>query len=358
MGFGSFTTICEHAALPFCPLVGSTIIAPEAGIQPSCYPRTIELANTTIFQGAASFAHIAALVMTVIMILHVRSKFTAVGRKEITTFFYIYLILTVFSLILDAGVVPPGGGSLPYFAAAQIGLVSALCISLCINGFLGFQVYEDGTTLSVWLLRGLSTLWFGITFLVALLTFQKWAGLSKDNTVGLFVLMYIFNGLLLLVYVTMQVLLVYGTLQDRWPLGDIIFGVFFFVVGQVVLYALSETICERAAHYLDGLFFATVCNLLAVMMVYKYWDSITTEDLEFSVGTKVGNWDVKEFAAGQDDSLDPPPGFGREHHRRGSSGIYGPGGSDFARSSATLLQLQTPGARNSANMSKRGSGYF
>jgi hypothetical protein len=37
------------------------------------------LANTIIFQGAASFMHIAALIMTVIMILHVRSKFTAVG---------------------------------------------------------------------------------------------------------------------------------------------------------------------------------------------------------------------------------------------------------------------------------------
>lgn len=26
----------------------------------------------------------------------------------------------------------------------------------------------------------------------------------------------------------------------------------------------------------------------------QYWDSITKEDLEFSVGTKQGNWEVKE----------------------------------------------------------------
>jgi len=31
------------------------------------------------------------------------------------------------------------------------------------------------------------------------------------------------------------------------------------------------------------------------MMVYKYWDSITREDLEFSVGTRMNNWEVKEL---------------------------------------------------------------
>ncbi|KAI9651815.1 MAG: Chitin synthase, class 7 [Alyxoria varia] len=347
MGFGDFTTICAKAALPFCPLVGSSQLSPEAGIQPNCYPRTIEIANTVIFQGAASFAHIFALFMTVIMILHVRSKFTAVGRKEIITFFYIYLTLTVFSLLLDAGVVPPGSRTLPYFAAAQVGLSSGTCLSLCINGFLGFQVYEDGTALSVWLLRGLSFLWAGITFIVGLLTFQGWAGLGPENTVGLFVIMYVVNGLLLLVYVVMQVLLVYGTLVDRWPLGDIIFGVFFFIVGQVILYALGQPICDGASHYLDGLFFTTVCNLLAVMMVYKYWDTITTEDLEFSVGSKPGNWDVKDFqSVGQDDPFDGGMPGGR------GSTICGPMGSDF--SSSTLMQ---PGARGST-LSKSGSGGF
>ena len=50
------------------------------------------------------FAHLAALVMATIMIFHVRSKFTAVGRKEILTFFYVYVLLTSVSLVLDAGV--------------------------------------------------------------------------------------------------------------------------------------------------------------------------------------------------------------------------------------------------------------
>lgn len=42
------------------------------------------------------------------------------------------------------------------------------------------------------------------------------------------------------------------------------------------------------------------------MMVYKYWDSITKEDLEFSVGTKQNNWEVKEpfLHEGGDSSID------------------------------------------------------
>ena len=298
MGFGDFKTICSKNLLPVCTLVGSQSLIPGTGtgIQASCYARSVEFANTIIFEAGTGFAHILALIMTVIMVLHVRSKFTAVGmrlsspqcaterklplsrlclttlnigRKEIATFFYIYMMLTMTSLVLDTGVSPPGSGSFPYLVAVQNGFTSALCACLFINGFVGFQLYEDGTRQSVWLIRGCSTLLFLISGAVSLFTFKEKAGLGHEKTVGLFVVLYIINGIFLFIYVVMQLILVVNTLQDRWPLGDITFGVFFFVVGQIILYVFSDKICENASHYLDGLFFATLCNLLAVMMVYK-----------------------------------------------------------------------------------------
>jgi hypothetical protein len=96
------------------------------------------------------------------------------------------------------------------------------------------------------------------------------------------------------IYVVSQLILVIRTLDDRWPIGDIVFGAAFFAVAQVVLFGFSTEICDAVKHYIDGLFFFTVCMLLAVMMVYKYWDSITKEDLEFSVGSKAAVWEVKE----------------------------------------------------------------
>jgi predicted small integral membrane protein len=179
------------------------------------------------------------------------------------------MLLTFFSLCIDSGVVPPGSEAYTYFTAIQAGLTSALCVNLLINGFVGFQLYEDGTTLSVWLLRGFSFAFFVITFLVALATFKSWGSLGPTHTIGLFVMLYVVSAICLFVYIVMQVILVVNTLQDRWPLGDIAFGIFFLVAGQVILYAASTVICERVQHYLDGLFFASICNLLAVMMVYK-----------------------------------------------------------------------------------------
>lgn len=326
MGFGDFGSICQKSPLPVCSLLGpsNSISGGATGYQANCYARSIELANTIIFEAATDFMHILALGMTAIMIIHVRSKFTAVGRKEITTFFYLYLTLTLLSLILDSGVISFGAGVYPYFVAVQNGLTSALCTCLLINGFVGFQMYEDGTTQSVWLLRGCSGAMFLITGAVSILTFKGLAGLGPTRTIGLFVVLYLVNGIFILVYVIMQVILVTNTLQDRWPLGDIAFGVFFFVIGQVILYVFSDTICNGAQHYLDGLFFATICNLLAVMMVYKYWDSITKEDLEFSVGAKQGNWEVKEQLLPED------------HHR---ASVYHDGtNSDYASS----MYHQTP----------------
>lgn len=82
MAFGDFMGICHMAPLPLCSSIGPiTSIATGVGIEPDCFARNIELANSIIFQGAASAMHIVALVMTVTMILHVRGKFTAVGKN-------------------------------------------------------------------------------------------------------------------------------------------------------------------------------------------------------------------------------------------------------------------------------------
>ena len=92
MGFGDFDWICKNAPIPLCAAVGHIgDVRLGVGIEPECYARNIELANTIIFQGATSFLHIVALIMTVIMLLHVRSKFTAVGTS--------FLDRTIFVLV-------------------------------------------------------------------------------------------------------------------------------------------------------------------------------------------------------------------------------------------------------------------
>jgi hypothetical protein len=40
-------------------------------------------------------------------------------------------------------------------------------------------------------------------------------------------------------------------------------------------------------------------------MCAQYWDSITKEDLEFSVGARQGNWEVKQLLPEEDSHAGP-----------------------------------------------------
>lgn len=320
--FGDFKHICETVALTLCPLVG----APQ-GIEPTCYSRNVEVAGSLIFQPATIIIHVLALIMTTIMIYHIKSKYTAVGRKEIVMFFYMYMLLTFLELLLVSGIIPTASTLYPYFTAAHIGLITSTIFCLLLNGFVGFQFAEDGTPLSLWTLR-LSTLFIFVaaTFL-SYATFKGIAGFNPLRPVLLWIVLYVFNGAALAIYIVLQVILVLNTLDDRWPLGDIMFGVSFYAIGQLTLYMFSVRICDTAKHYIDGLFFGTICTLLAVMMVYKYWDSITKEDLEFSVGSKQNVWEVKELLGEEDGyGAGPQGGYGKQQQQQQQQQYYNDSG--------------------------------
>ncbi|GLB36789.1 putative chitin synthase III catalytic subunit [Lyophyllum shimeji] len=287
--FGSFNSICETAALVICPLVGT-----DQGIEPTCYSRNVDIGGTLIFQPSTCFVHIVAIIMTAIMIYHIRCKYTAVGRKEIVTFFWLYAVIELLAMFLDSGIIPTANVTYPWFAAVYAGLVGAAYTCILINGFVGFQFAEDGTPLSLWFLRISCLVIFGLEFFIAIATFKQIAGFNYTKPIALWIMYILWPLICAVVYIISQLVLVFRTLEDRWPIGDIVFGTAFFAIAQVLLFAFSITICDAIKHYIDGLFFFTLCMLLSVMMVYKYWDSITKEDLEFSVGSKAAVWEVKD----------------------------------------------------------------
>ncbi|KAI9025118.1 chitin synthase III catalytic subunit [Phycomyces nitens] len=286
----SFDGICQTIALSVCPLIGQA-----EGIEPVCYSRNVDLGGNLIFQPATLIIDCVAIIMTAIMIYHIRSKYTAVGRKEIVMFFYLYMLTIFIEMLLVTGIIPTSSPVYPWFAAVHVGLISATFWCLLLNGFVGFQFAEDGTPLSLWSIRISTLLYFILVGAISICTFKNIGPFSYTSPGALWVFYFIINGIAFLVYVISQIVLVVNTLDDRWPLGDILFGTAFFIIGQVLMHVFSVVICDEVKHYVDGLFFGTICSLLAVMMVYKYWDSITKEDLEFSVGSKQNVWEVKEL---------------------------------------------------------------
>jgi hypothetical protein len=299
--FGGFEFICKTTTLPTCSLVGpfgsETVPFLTTGVLPQCYSRTIDLANTTIFAVGTCFIHIGALLVLTLIIFNILPKITAMGRSEILHFIAFYLLLTLVSLVIDSGVTPPGSPAFPYMVSVQNGLTSAVCSCVMFVGLVAFNLYEDGTPRAIWILRISCLAAFALSFVFSLLTYRDMVPnvFSTTSTLALFVVLYLLNAVFLIVYVITQLITSLVILRDKWSVGAIVLECFFFVAGQVLLYAFSNMICNQVKHYIDGGFFATVCNLFAVMMVYKYWDMVTREDLEFSVSNVDNSWDIKEI---------------------------------------------------------------
>lgn len=113
---------------------------------------------------------------------------------------------------------------------------------------------------------------WGVCFFIAIATFKEYVSFSYEKPTGLFITYLLFPAICVIVYLVSQLILVIRTLDDRWVIGDIIFGIAFYVCGCILLFAFSIKICDAVSHYIDGVFFFTLCMLLTVMMIYKYWD--------------------------------------------------------------------------------------
>lgn len=229
--------------------------------------------------------------MLVVILFNIKSNFTAIGRYEMLYFYWCYFILSVLSIINDCGVIPPDRvGLYVWSVAAQCGLTSVCCWALMVNGLLGFELWEDGKTRSIIGLHFTSVLWFLLTFSISMLTLsdeKEWGRPSFKQSIILFLVLYVLNTVFVFVYAVSQLLLCLYILQRNvWAMGSLLLALFFFVTGQVIVYGFSNAICDKMNHYLDGLFFGTLANTFAVMMVYKYWSIITAEDLEFSVSNE------------------------------------------------------------------------
>ncbi|KAK9765883.1 Chitin synthase, class 7 [Basidiobolus ranarum] len=215
-------------------------------------------------------------------------------RKEMAIFFYLYMLTMVLEMLLVSGIISPAVAVYPWLVAGHVGLVCTSIWSLFLNGFVGFQFMEDNTSLSLWTMRLTSLTVFGVAYFISIGTSESISSfLSPTMSFPLWMMYFVFNGAAILIYFILQIILIFKKLDDRWPLGDILFSMGFFMIGQAALYLFSGQICAYTNHYIDGIFFGVLCSLFSVMMIYKYWDSITKEDLEFSVSSHNTNWDVK-----------------------------------------------------------------
>lgn len=132
MNIFDFSIVCERVPLSICPALGMT--------DAKCFARNVNIGSWLIFQPGKYYIRlrgnclhclsdvatvaidIGAIIMTLIMVYHIKSKYTAVGtgifgciirylqiclgRKEMVLFFYYYLADVILELLLVSNIIP------------------------------------------------------------------------------------------------------------------------------------------------------------------------------------------------------------------------------------------------------------
>lgn len=286
MPFGDFTDVCEKSPLPLCTLIRplhNTTNSYFNGILPKCYARSVNLANTLIFEIGTSFINIANLVILLSVIYLVRQRYTSVARKEMIFFFITLVSHTIITLIIDTGVSPPGSRTYGYFVSFEIANMGVVCWSLLFAGLSSFNFWDDGSFMTMLSLYISSAFVFIVDYIIAILTFKGWtSSLDNSNTTILFIFYFILNPIMLGLWLFSQIIICcFSLVFNWWAIGALSLTCFFFAASQVLLYAFSNNICHSLKHYVDGTLFSTLSTMFCYMMIFKYWDIITFDDDEY-----------------------------------------------------------------------------
>lgn len=170
------------------------------------------------------------------------------------------------------------------FSAAHIAAITATTWVLLLNAFVGFQLIDDGTPVSIGLVIGSALALFIGTGYIALDTAFSWTN-EFDNSYGpnneniaLYVLYLLVPLVFLFLFFCLETVLVIRVLGERKPMLYLIAAVLLFAIGQIFDFIVSTHICNGVNGKINGAMFETLFTLLAVVMVWVFWSSITEDD--------------------------------------------------------------------------------
>lgn len=170
------------------------------------------------------------------------------------------------------------------FVAIHIAAITATSWILMLNGAVGYQLLDDGTAVSIGLLLISSLLIFIGTGYIALDTGFGWTGYWDDtlNTpnqaYALYTLYQLVPLVFLVIFFLLEAFLVLRILGERKPMLYLLGAALLFAIGQIFQYVVSPHICNGTDGKINGGLFESLFTLLAVVMVWVFWSSITEDD--------------------------------------------------------------------------------
>jgi Chitin synthase export chaperone len=143
---------------------------------------------------------------------------------------------------------------------------------------------DDGTILSLGLTIGSALVWLiGVGYVVLDTGFDYtsyWA--SSYNLPNRNIFLYVTYLLLPLVWIVLflvlELILVIKVLGETRPLLFLGSAAIAFAAGQVFNFVVSPHICNGTSGAIDGSLFQTLFTLIAVVLIWFFWSSITEDD--------------------------------------------------------------------------------
>ncbi|KAH7089943.1 chitin synthase III catalytic subunit [Paraphoma chrysanthemicola] len=224
-----------------------------------------------------------AILVTLFLIWRSQRKKAAVGRREMQLFLFGYIIISICEIFTIGGF-PLDDSVRLAFVAIHIAAITATSWILMLNGAVGYQLLDDGTAVSIGLLLISSLLIFIGTGYIALDTGFSWTG-YWDDTLGtpnqayaLYTLYQLVPLVFLVIFFLLEAFLVLRILGERKPMLYLIGAALLFAIGQIFQYVVSVHICNGTDGKINGGLFESLFTLLAVVMVWVFWSSITEDD--------------------------------------------------------------------------------
>lgn len=171
-----------------------------------------------------------------------------------------------------------------------------------LNGIVGFQLLDDGTPLSLGLILLSAAALFIGTGYIALDTAFSYSGRFDSSltgvhrNIGLYVLYQLAPLVFLAGFFVLETVLVLKVLGEKKPMRKLFLEIcrgldtdapctvyllgaaLLFAIGQIFQYVISTHICSGTDGKINGALFETLFTLLAVIMTWVFWSSITEDD--------------------------------------------------------------------------------
>lgn len=177
------------------------------------------------------FLDILAVTLSTFGIVFANRKKAAIGRREIQLILGVYLLISVCDVFTTGRVLMSGidyGLSTPEkallgFTSIQLGLIVAFFWMLLLFGIVGFQIMDDGTPVSLFMIVGSAALLFTATLYISLDTGLNLSGHFEDDlyssqSIPLYVFCLVLPLVCVAGYTITQIILVGKVLGERKPL--------------------------------------------------------------------------------------------------------------------------------------------